>query len=622
VSFLTDVDGRMRKLISTLPNHRSRSFSTEGTEYKWKPGTETIPTEHGENEDSTGVINGKTAGSGYSQGRKIWRCVTTQQFADKHPARPGGAQQMSDSYPRNTYPASQSADHASNGHAPTSHPELSVSLPYMSGTNDEHSVHQSASTNDNTHTQDLASASMLYPVDTAALSYPSPTTPITAAPTILDPIVSSGNDSHPHHADRSVPGAISQAPLFKSIIPTSTSSQFLLACLVPPQPTGPPQGELALFPHLFPSWSSSLPPDSSSFNEHHPVLSSSSSKLRDLRMLETLLLSAILLLVNKGEWTYVQSPVNPIALQAVFMAEAKGEVPPYTPGPTGARRAAQRHPYPRIDTRNSESSPRDTETINGRARGRANSGPLERPRINLAEHARLANARHPKSAGDGAYPQPSDSPIAAQRRQSHRNSPSSPSSPQGPDTNPFPTPPFAFLPRGFGSRRGHGRASIDVQENDGSGIRPVPTTASHSRAGDGFFNSRRPSTSHGRPRNAAVESGSSNNQAQNELVVRNRSTNRVFEFPGSSGSKPTRSRPSSSGGRRPSTVEVRAGDGFFSTGRRAVDHSNDRESARPATTTLFSLSYSQDAPVPPTRSPPPTYDQFTAAERQDRDEKG
>ncbi|PVG01408.1 hypothetical protein CPB86DRAFT_102450 [Serendipita vermifera] len=531
---------------------------------------------------------------------------------------------MSEPYPRNTYPASQSAAPASNGHAPSSHQELSVSLPYMSGTNDDYPVHQSLSTNEHVDTQDLASVSMLSPVDPTVLSYPSPTTPFTAIATSSDPINPPENNTPHQYADRNVQATIYQSTLFKSIIPTPTTSQFLLACLAPSQPTGLPEGELILFPHLFPSWSSSFTHDSSSPTEHHSIPSSSSSKSRDLRMLETVLLTAILLVVNKGEWTRVQSLVDPLALQAVFMAEARGDVPPYTPGATGMRRLAQRqggsYPYPRVGTGNSTSSPVDAEMAEGRTRERANSGPLERPRVNLAEEARLANARHAKSAGDGASHQLSTPPITVQRRQSHRTSHSTPSSARGPDTNPFPTPPFAFPLRVVGSRRGAGRPSVDGHGNNSTGIRTAPTTSSgHSRAGDGFFTSRRPSTSHGRARDTAIESRPSGNQDQNETVSRNRTVTRGLDF---TGSRSTRSRPSSSGGRRPSTTEVRAGDGFFSTSRRTVVPSNDRESTRPTTATLLNLSYSQDAPIPPTRSPPPDYEQFATAGFKDGGIKG
>ncbi|CAG8686402.1 15766_t:CDS:1, partial [Acaulospora colombiana] len=189
-----------------------------------------------------------------------------------------------------------------------------------------------------------------------------------------------------------------------------------------------------------------------------------------------------------------------------------------------------------------------------------------------------------------------------------------------PDTNPFPTPPFAFPIRGVGSRRGVGRPSVDGHANNSTGIRTAPTTSNgHSRAGDGFFTRRRPSTSHGRARDTAMEPGPSGNQDPGETISRNPSINRALDF---TGGRSTRSRPSSSGGRRPSTTEIRAGDGFFSTSRRTVAPPNDRESARPATATLPGLSYSQDAPIPPTRSPPPDYEQFATAELKDSGIKG
>ncbi|KAG8819141.1 hypothetical protein FRC19_010079 [Serendipita sp. 401] len=102
--------------------------------------------------------------------------------------------------------------------------------------------------------------------------------------------------------------------------PSTSSTRALLAPLLaaPAPPTilarfAPPQlglthNELALFPSIF----------------------SSPDQDQNRLLLENLLLSAVLVAVNKGEWKNVQSLADREALEAVFVAEAKGELPPYT----------------------------------------------------------------------------------------------------------------------------------------------------------------------------------------------------------------------------------------------------------------------------------------------------
>lgn len=172
----------------------------------------------------------------------------------------------------------------------------------------------------------------------------------------------------------------------------------------------------------------------------YPALFFSNDKTKDLHTLESLLVSAILLTVGKGEWKEVQSVVDAPALQAVFVAEAAGEVPPYTPRP--AVKTPQR-PFTRV---------------------RSNSGPPPRSR--------------PEDSPFAAIPaEISDTTPLIQRRGSLRVTQSRPSNRGIPRTSPSDR---VFYQTGSYS-------APPTQRH----IRP--STSDGARAGDGFYAPRRPS---------------------------------------------------------------------------------------------------------------------------------
>ncbi|CAG7849796.1 SubName: Full=Uncharacterized protein {ECO:0000313/EMBL:CCA72962.1} [Serendipita indica DSM 11827] len=142
--------------------------------------------------------------------------------------------------------------------------------------------------------------------------------------------------------------------------------------------------ELALFPPVY----ASIPAPSSG------ACASGVDIVSKEVLLENLLLSAILLVTNKGEWKQVKSLADPDALQAVFVAEARGEVPPYTSrvGRVG----------PPLAGFGSNVSPR--------TRSRAHSQPLERPRTT-------------ERRGEGGGPEPSSQSLFSTIRwRAHRPS--------------------------------------------------------------------------------------------------------------------------------------------------------------------------------------------------------
>lgn len=93
-----------------------------------------------------------------------------------------------------------------------------------------------------------------------------------------------------------------------SSILTEPAPPYTLARFVPPQ-TGLPESNIVLFPPIF----------------------SSSDPTNNICKLEHLLISIVLLNTTKGEWKRIQSANGMADLQRVLVAEAAGEVPPYTP---------------------------------------------------------------------------------------------------------------------------------------------------------------------------------------------------------------------------------------------------------------------------------------------------
>ncbi|KAG8801610.1 hypothetical protein FRC17_006604 [Serendipita sp. 399] len=160
--------------------------------------------------------------------------------------------------------------------------------------------------------------------------------------------VSTVADPHIHQSPRHMPSIDSFTVAQDLLSPSTPNVRARLAPVLaaPAPPTilarfAPPQlglthHELALFPSAF--FSADL--DQNQF------------------LVESLLLSAVLLAVNKGEWKNVQSLADKDALEAVFIAEARGEVPPYTtrvgqaiqpPIPQRDHIQAQSGPIPHLD---------------------------------------------------------------------------------------------------------------------------------------------------------------------------------------------------------------------------------------------------------------------------------
>ncbi|KIM28047.1 hypothetical protein M408DRAFT_329702 [Serendipita vermifera MAFF 305830] len=166
--------------------------------------------------------------------------------------------------------------------------------------------------------------------------------------------------------------------------------------------------------------------------------------------LETLLVSTILLAVRKGEWKHIQSSNTTAALQAVFLAEAAGEIPPYTPG--GNRNATSRN--------------------NNTVRTRTQS---ERSR-RIPEVASITGDRPPPSRGGQGESE--RAPLLPRRHQSTRSSP----------FNVFPTLPF-----NLGTITGRSPATATERTRSRTVSARRPATAGSAPAGDGVFAGRRPS---------------------------------------------------------------------------------------------------------------------------------
>ena len=239
--------------------------------------------------------------------------------------------------------------------------------------------------------------------------------------------------SEPHHDQRSQPSASAARSILSAIL-NAPAPPTILARFAPPQ-IGLEHNELSLFPQ---------PLSDQRANDH---------------FLECLLISTVILAVRKGEWKQVQTVVGVSALQAVFMAEAVGEVPPYTPR---SRQAAS-------------TAGGNTRTVRSRAHSDRSRRP---PEV-------MAGARPNPSENHGQANDSDQTPLLPQRN-AHRSSRSSP-------FNIFPTPPFNLgtisgqARRAFFPGPGHDRpASNRVASRR-------PATADSAFAGDGVFNRRRPS---------------------------------------------------------------------------------------------------------------------------------
>jgi hypothetical protein len=212
----------------------------------------------------------------------------------------------------------------------------------------------------------------------------------------------------------------------------SAAPPTLLARFAPPQP-GLMHNEISLFP---------------------PAIDFSSDVGKNPRLLEYLLVSAVILAATKGEWKQVQSSVDASSLQAIFVAEAVGDVPPYTPG---ARRTATARPP--IAARNRSHS----------GRSRRNHDYEVREEIQYSiDHLVDDLDRVPLSPRRGAHQTSRSSPFIF-----------------------FPTSQSEIIPNNSRTNSSY------PSDPERSAQRPVvsrrPATANPTQAGDGVFTGRRPS---------------------------------------------------------------------------------------------------------------------------------
>ncbi|CCA74867.1 hypothetical protein PIIN_08837 [Serendipita indica DSM 11827] len=256
----------------------SKAFSVDKIEYKWKSGNGIVNTHDGVDSHHQSLF--------CNDMWKIWRCVVASPgISNAHP------------HPRMARVNSGIGDHA-----------MSRALTDESICNE-----RCAEPPRNMGDPPLSTG---YPSPLANLSLSSPLTRSTA---------DSGTKIGPNPYRKS-------SESFGAPIPPSTSKargmisllffpapSTLLARFVPPQ-VGLIHHELALFSPLY----ASIPvPSSSPYASRGDIESNT-------KLLENLLVSAILLVTGKGEWRQVKSLADPDALQAVFMAEARGDLPPYT----------------------------------------------------------------------------------------------------------------------------------------------------------------------------------------------------------------------------------------------------------------------------------------------------
>lgn len=177
-----------------------------------------------------------------------------------------------------------------------------------------------------------------------------------------------------------------------------------------------------------------------------PSILFSSDPTGNICKLEHLLVSVVLLSTIKGEWKRIQSANEPAALERILVAEARGEVPPYTP----------------TFGRTLERAPGDV-----RRQNRAHSSPSERPRAGSASEAMRRTGQAHEQGNTSTAPM----------RNIHRATRSTPGSWFG-----FPPSSRENRTNTSGSRGGSAPAS-----QRGS-------TAGSTRPSDGVFATRRPSS--------------------------------------------------------------------------------------------------------------------------------
>lgn len=321
-------------------NSDSKVFSVDEAEYKWKSGNENASTSDG--------IYARSQSTSYHEMWKIWRCVAASPATSTQPPQitttdPTSLRALSGGFARE---ASRNVGTVPSFAASTVPPSTGFHPQLL---------------------DDLSSRPPLPPLDVESVP-------------LADE--SSHRQSFGAAHDTLSPSTSKVRAIISPLL-SAPAPPTLLARFAPPQ-LGLLHHELALFPPVY----ASIPAPSSG------ACASGVDIVSKEVLLENLLLSAILLVTNKGEWKQVKSLADPDALQAVFVAEARGEVPPYT-----SRVGRVGPPLAGFGS-----------NVSQRTRSRAHSQPLERPRTT-------------ERRGEGGGPEPSSQSLFSTIRwRAHRPS--------------------------------------------------------------------------------------------------------------------------------------------------------------------------------------------------------